>query len=70
MADPVEPPAPTEYAARELDGFGSPYLGHTGSWDGKGGAMWGGSKIPDLDQGSRHGLALDFHAGALERARA
>ena len=23
-----------------LDGFDSPYLGHTGSWDGKGGAMF------------------------------
>jgi hypothetical protein len=33
----------------ELEGFGSPYLGHTGSWDGKGGGMFGASKIPDLD---------------------
>ena len=27
-----------------LEGFGSPYLGHNGSWDGKGGAIWEAQK--------------------------
>ena len=31
------------------NGFDSPYVGHTGSWNGTGGGMFGGSKIPDLD---------------------
>jgi hypothetical protein len=43
-----------------LDGFNSPYLGHTGSWDGKGGAMFGGSKIPDLDRERAMGLRWTF----------
>ena len=60
MADPIEPPSPTEYAAFELDGFDSPYLGHTGSWDGKGGALWGSSKIPDLDKEVSMGLRWTF----------
>lgn len=42
------------------DGFESPYLGHTGSWDGKGGAMFGGSKIPDLDKERAMGLHWTF----------
>ena len=60
MADPIEPPSSTEYAAFELDGFDSPYLGHTGSWDGKGGALWGSSKIPDLDKEVGMGLRWTF----------
>ena len=43
-----------------LDGFESPYLGHTGSWDGKGGAMFGGSKIPDMDKERAMGLRWTF----------
>jgi hypothetical protein len=43
-----------------LDGFNSPYLGHTGSWDGKGGAMFGGSKIADLDKERAMGLRWTF----------
>lgn len=43
-----------------LDGFESPYLGHTGSWDGKGGAMFGGSKIPDMEKERVMGLRWTF----------
>ncbi len=43
-----------------LDGFNSPYLGHTGSWDRKGGAMFGGSKIADLDRERAMGLRWTF----------
>jgi len=43
-----------------LDGFESPYLGHTGSWDGKGGGMFGSSKIPDLDKERAMGLRWTF----------
>src|SRR4051812_9994713 len=55
-ANPIEPPSPAEYAALGLDGFESPYLGHTGSWDGQGGAMFGSSKVPDLDKEVGMGL--------------
>jgi len=43
-----------------LDGFESPYLGHTGSWNGKGGGMFGSSKIPDLDKERAMGLRWTF----------
>ena len=43
-----------------LDGFESPYLGHTGSWNGKGGAMLGGSKVPDMDKERAMGLRWTF----------
>ena len=43
-----------------LAGFESPYLGHTGSWDGKGGALGGGSKIPDLEKERAMGLHWTF----------
>jgi hypothetical protein len=43
-----------------LDGFDSPYLGHTGSWNGNGGAMLGGSKIPDLEKERAMGLRWTF----------
>jgi hypothetical protein len=33
----------------DLEGFASPYIGHTGSWDGKGAGMFSASKIPGLD---------------------
>jgi hypothetical protein len=41
-------------------GFDSPYLGHTGSWDGKGGGMFGMSKAAGLDAEARMGLRWTF----------
>lgn len=46
--------------SRPIDGFDSPYIGHTGSWDGQGGAMFGASKKPDLDTEKRMGLRWTF----------
>jgi len=43
-----------------LNGFDSPYLGHTGSWDGKGGTWGGGSKVKDLDIEKAMGLRWTF----------
>jgi hypothetical protein len=43
-----------------LAGFDSPYLGHTGSWDGKGGGMFGSSKTADLDRERAMGLRWTF----------
>ena len=68
-ARPLDPPSPADYAAAGLDGFESPYLGHTGSWDGKGGAMWGRSKAADLDLEVGLGLRWTFmpvHWRAME----
>ncbi len=65
----LAPPAPGDFDALGLDGFESPYLGHTGSWDGKGGGMWGSSKVPDLDKEVEMGLRWTFmpvHWSALE----
>ena len=59
-ANPLAPPRPADYAAFELDGFASPYLGHTGSWDGKGGNMWSGTKVPDLEKEVKMGLRWTF----------
>ncbi len=56
----IEPPAAGEYARFGLDGFESPYLGHTGSWDGKGGGLFGASKVPDLDWEASMGLRWTF----------
>jgi hypothetical protein len=70
-AKAIEPPMTGEYAAQELDGFDSPYLGHTGSWDGKGGGMFGLSKVSDLDWEAGMGLRWTFmtvHWSALEPA--
>ena len=70
-AKPIAPPSPAEYASFELDGFESPYLGHTGSWDGKGGSMLGGAKAPDLDKEVAMGLRWTFmpvYWSALEPA--
>jgi hypothetical protein len=61
-ASPIEPPDRTAFAALGLGGFESPYLGHTGSWDGKGGDMWGGSKAPELDKEVGMGLRWTFMA--------
>ncbi len=38
----------------------SPYLGHTGSWDGKGGGMRGSNKIADMDREIAMGLHWTF----------
>jgi hypothetical protein len=47
-------------SSHALDGFDSPYLGHTGSWDGKGGAMFGWPKWSDLDAEKAMGLRWTF----------
>ncbi len=59
VAEPIPPPKRTSAG---LEGFDSPYIGHTGSWDGKGGRMLGGSKIPDLDREIAMGLRWTFMA--------
>ncbi len=61
VAEPISPPAPDRNQG-ELDGFDSPYLGHTGSWDGKGGGMFGATKVPDLDRERAMGLRWTFMA--------
>lgn len=68
-ANPVPPPAPSDSLGGGLEGFDSPYLGHTGSWDGKGGSLGGGSKAADLDKEVAMGLSWTFmpvHWKALE----
>jgi hypothetical protein len=59
-ANAIPAPTTTTNLGGGLDGFESPYLGHTGSWNGKGGAMMGGSKIPDLDKERAMGLRWTF----------
>jgi hypothetical protein len=59
-ASPIEPPSPDHSLGGGLDGFESPYLGHTGSWDGKGGAMGGSPKTKDLDKELGMGLRWTF----------
>ncbi|HEY0076606.1 MAG TPA: hypothetical protein VGB77_21125, partial [Abditibacteriaceae bacterium] len=53
-------PAPAHGLSDDLAGFDSPYLGHTGSWDGKGGGMGGSSKISDLEKERNMGLRWTF----------
>jgi hypothetical protein len=60
VAQPIPPPTPERNLGGNLDGFASPYLGHTGSWDGKGGGMGGGSKTSDMDQERAMGLRWTF----------
>ncbi len=62
VANPIPPPAPDRWKAVGLDGFDSPYIGHTGSWDGKGGAMFRHSKVPDLEAERSMGLRWTFMA--------
>ena len=57
---PIPATTPNPKSGRGLDGFESPYLGHTGSWDGKGGALFGGSKIADLEKERAMGLRWTF----------
>jgi len=69
-SQPIPPAIDGTNADGGLDGFASPYLGHTGSWDGKGGALAGGSKLPDLDREQAMGLRWTFmpvYWRALER---
>lgn len=68
-ANPIPAPATNSNLGGGLDGFESPYLGHTGSWNGKGGAMLGGSKLADLDKERTMGLRWTFmpvHWRAME----
>ncbi len=57
---PIPPPRRGADLGSGLDGFASPYIGHTGSWDGKGGAMFGASKVPDLEAEVAMGLRWTF----------
>ena len=58
--NPIEPASRGRRMGGGLDGFDSPYIGHTGSWDGKGGAMFGASKDADLDREVSIGLRWTF----------
>jgi hypothetical protein len=60
MDVPIPAPEVDRYASLHLDGFESPYLGHTGSANGKGGAVFGGSKASDLDAEAAMGLRWTF----------
>ena len=60
VASPIEPPGAGESLGGGLDGFASPYLGHTGSWDGKGGALGGRAKNDALDTEAAMGLRWTF----------
>jgi hypothetical protein len=57
---PIPPPDREEHLGGDLPGFDSPYLGHTGSWDGKGGGMFGSSKVPQMDIERAMGLHWTF----------
>lgn len=57
---PIPPPESGTRSGGGLDGFESPYLGHTGSWNGKGGTMTGASKVSDLDREREMGLRWTF----------
>ncbi len=59
VANPIPPPASNSLSGG-IDGFNSPYLGHTGSWDGKGGALGGFPKTKDLDREAGMGLRWTF----------
>jgi hypothetical protein len=69
IANPIAPPSVPYSLGDGLDGFESPYLGHTGSWDGKGGAMGGRPKTKDMDKEVGMGLRWTFmpvHWRAME----
>jgi hypothetical protein len=59
-SNPIPPPVGKSGLGGGLPGFDSPYLGHTGSWNGKGGALGGGSKISDMDKERSMGLRWTF----------
>ena len=58
-ATPISPPTADALGAG-LEGFDSPYLGHTGSWNGKGGGLGGGTKENAMDQERAMGLRWTF----------
>ena len=58
--NPIPPPTAAEKLGGGLDGFESPFLGHTGSWDGKGGRMGGKPKTNDLELEVKMGLRWTF----------
>lgn len=60
LENPIPSPDLHRFASLGLDGFESPYLGHTGSFNGKGGAIFGGSKAADLDSEVDMGLRWTF----------
>jgi hypothetical protein len=60
VANPIPPPSSGHSLGGGLDGFDSPYLGHTGSWDGKGGALGGFPKTKDMDKEAGMGLRWTF----------
>lgn len=57
-AHPIPPPS-AAHDLNGLEGFGSPYLGHTGSWNGRGGSL-GGTKLKDMDHEVAMGLRWTF----------
>lgn len=57
---PIPAPDPNHRPGGGLNGFSSPYVGHTGSWDGKGGGMGGSSKAGDMDLERGMGLRWTF----------
>lgn len=57
---PIPPPDPKHRLGAGLDGFTSPYIGHTGSWDGRGGGMGGSPKERDMDAEREMGLRWTF----------
>jgi hypothetical protein len=59
-SDPIPAPDASAPLGGGLAGFDSPYLGHTGSWDGKGGAWLGGTKLKDMDAEKAMGLRWTF----------
>ena len=60
VGKPLTAPSPSRKLGGGLEGFDSPYLGHTGSWDGKGGRWGGGSKVQDLEVERSMGLRWTF----------
>jgi len=61
-SNPIPPPAEEASLGGGLEGFDSPYLGHTGSWDGKGGGFAGRSKAEAMDEERAMGLRWTFMA--------
>lgn len=60
VENPIPPRDSGSDRTDEGEGYASPYLGHTGSWDGKGGAIFGASRIPSLDEEVAMGLRWTF----------
>jgi hypothetical protein len=60
ISNPLPPPQKDRGFGGGLAHFDSPYLGHTGSWDGKGGEMFGHTKEKNLEIESKMGLRWTF----------